>query len=321
MPSSDNMRARLFLLRAAEPPAPATHQYVGIHGALDAAAHIRHSTTPAAVLDEITWPDARIDDDLEALDNGTARLLTPEDDDWPSGPLTSLDNRAPLALWVRGSGSLAELTTSAVTVTGSHDASGYGNTVAADFGYELARTGVTVISSGGYGVDEAAQRGALAADGRMIVVLANGVDRPHPHQQARLFEAVVDQGGLLVSEYPIGTPPTRTRIHARCRPLAALGAATLIVEAGCATAHSPWREPPTNSAEGSTECPARSTRPRRRASMSCCAPAPPRWPAQPSTSTTSKCGDEMATSTCRLTTGRGGYVRQPACLDTMLSRC
>ncbi len=147
-------------------------------------------------------------------------------------PGCSLDNRAPLALWVRGSGSLAELTTSAVTVTGSHDASGYGNTVAADLGYELARTGVTVISSGGYGVDEAAHRGALTADGMTIVVLAHSVDRPHPHQHARLFEAVVDQGGLLVSEYPIGTPPTRTRSHARCRLLAALGAATVIVEAG-----------------------------------------------------------------------------------------
>lgn len=187
---------------------------------------------PAPSLDEITRPDAPIDDDLEALDNGTARLLTPEDDDWPSGLLASLDNRAPLALWVRGSVSLAELTTSAVTVTGSHDASGYGNTVAADFGYELARAGVTVISSGGYGVDEAAHRGTLAADGRTIVVLANGVDRPHPHQHARLFGAVVDQGGLLVSEYPIGKPPTRTRIHARCRLLATLGAATVIVEAG-----------------------------------------------------------------------------------------
>ncbi len=232
MSSRDDLRARLYLLRAAEPPAPATHQYVAVHGASDAATHVRHGTAPSAVLDEITRPDARIDDDLVALDNGTARLLTPDDDDWPSGPLACLANYAPLALWVRGSGSLAELTTPAVTVTGSRDASGYGNTVAADIGYELARTGTTGISSGGYGVDEAAHRGALAADGRTIVVLANGVDRPHPHQHARLFEAVVDQGGLLVSEYPIGTPPTRNRFHARCRLLAALGAATVIVEAG-----------------------------------------------------------------------------------------
>ncbi|MGY6655361.1 DNA-processing protein DprA [Amycolatopsis sp. TRM77291] len=97
---------------------------------------------------------------------------------------------------------------------------------------DAARAGVTVLSGGSLGVDEAAHRGALATDGRTIVVLANGVDRTHPHQHARLYQAVIEQGGLLVSEYPIGTRPTRIRFHARCRLLAALAAATLIVEAG-----------------------------------------------------------------------------------------
>ncbi|MCP2249458.1 DNA-processing protein DprA [Lentzea aerocolonigenes] len=234
MPSRDELHARLFLLRAAEPPAPAIHQYVAVHGPVDAVARIRHGTAPAAVLSEITRPEAEIDNDLRALDGGTARLLTPEDDDWPFGRLTSLaaSHGVPLALWVRGSGSLAELTTPAVTVTGSRASSAYGNTVAADLGYELARAGVTVVSGGGLGVDEEAHRSTLAADGRTIVVLANGVDRTHPHQHARLYQTVIEQGGLLVSEYPIGTPPARIRFHARCRLLAALAAATVIVEAG-----------------------------------------------------------------------------------------
>jgi len=233
MPSLDELHARLFLLRAAEPPAPAIHHYVSVHGPVDAVAQIRHSTAPAAVLGEVTRPDARIDDDLRVLDTGTARLLTPEDDDWPLGRLTSLAGHGtPLALWVRGDGVLTKLTSAAVTVTGARASSEYGNTVAGEISYELAQTGVTVVSGGSLGVDEAAHRGALSADGRTIVVLANGVDRTHPHQHARLFEAVIDQGGLLVSEYPIGTPPTRIRFHARCRLLAAFAAATVIVEAG-----------------------------------------------------------------------------------------
>ena len=185
------------------------------------------------MLNEITRPDAQIDDDLQALDSGTARLLTPEDGDWPLGRLTALASLGvPLALWVRGSGSLAQLTGPAVTVTGARVSSAYGNSIAADLGYELARAGVTVVSGGGLGVDEKAHRGALAANGRTIVVLANGVDLTRPHQHARLYQTVVDQGGVLVSEYPIGTRPTRIRFHARCRLLAALAAATLIVEAG-----------------------------------------------------------------------------------------
>jgi DNA processing protein len=90
MPAHDELHARLFLLHAAEPPAPAIHHYVAVHGPVDAVAQIRHGTAPAAVLSEITRPDARIDDDLRALDSGTARLLTPEDGDWPLGRLTGL---------------------------------------------------------------------------------------------------------------------------------------------------------------------------------------------------------------------------------------
>src|SRR6476469_4907174 len=203
MPSHDELHARLFLLRAAEPPAPAIHHYVAVHGPVDAVAQIRHGTATAAVLSEATRPDVRIDDDLRALDSGMARLLTPEDGDWPFGRLTGLAGLGvPLALWVRGSGSLAELTNLSVTVTGARASTEYGNTVAGDVSYELTRAGVTVLSGGSLGVDEAAHRGALAADGRTIVVLANGVDRTHPHQHARLYQAVIEQGGLLVSEYP-----------------------------------------------------------------------------------------------------------------------
>lgn len=233
MPSHDELHARLFLLRAAEPPAPAIHHYVAVHGPVDAVAQIRHGTAPAAVLNEITRLDARIDDDVRAFDSGTARLLTPEDSDWPLGRLTGLASLGvPLALWVRGSGSLAELTNLAVTVTGARASTDYGNTVAGDVSYELALAGVTVLSGGSLGVDDVAHRGALAANGRTIVVLANGVDRTHPHQHAQLYQEVIEQGGLLVSEYPTGTRPTRIRFHARCRLLAALTAATLIVEAG-----------------------------------------------------------------------------------------
>lgn len=120
MPSHDKLHARLFLLHATEPPAPALHHYVAVHGPVDAVVQIRHGTAPAAVLSEVTRPDARIDDDLRALDSGTARLLTPEDGDGPLGRLTSLAGLGvPLALWARGSGSLAELTNLAVTVTGA----------------------------------------------------------------------------------------------------------------------------------------------------------------------------------------------------------
>jgi DNA processing protein len=233
MSSVDLLHARLFLLRAAEPPARAVYDYVAVHGPVEAVARIQHGTAPSAVLGEITRPDARIEDDLRAIDNGTARLLIPEDHDWPLGRLNTMAGvGAPLALWVGGGASLTELVGRAVTITGSRAASGYGTTVAADFGYDLARAGVTVLSGGSLGVDEAAHRAALTANGRTVVVLPCGIDQTYPHQHAHLYETVIEHGGLLVSEYPIGAAPARIRFHARCRLLAALTSATVIVEAG-----------------------------------------------------------------------------------------
>lgn len=82
-----------------------------------------------------------------------------------------------------------------------------------------------------YGVDAAAHRGALAGGGPTVVVLAGGVDRAYPAGNARMFEAVVEAGGALVSEVPPGAVPTRSRFLQRNRLIAAGAAATVVVEA------------------------------------------------------------------------------------------
>lgn len=235
MTITDDARARLFLLRATEPPAPAVQGYVAAHGPVEAVEHIRAGTAPAPVLAEITRPHPSLDRDMDAVESGNARLVTPEDDAWPLGRLHGLSSRglgAPLALWVRGSASLSELTGTAVTLTGTRAPSQYGSTIAADLAYGLAHAGVTVVSGGAFGVDASAHRGALAGGGPTVVVLPCGVDLDHPSAHACLFAEIVRNGGLLVSEYPLGVVPVRMRFAARCRLLAALTAATVIVEAG-----------------------------------------------------------------------------------------
>ncbi|MGI5506478.1 DNA-processing protein DprA [Lentzea sp. CA-135723] len=234
MPSSDVVRARLLLLRAVEPPAPFTCQFVAVHGPVDAAASIQHGTAPAAVLSEVSRRDVQISPDLQAIEDGTARLLVPEDDDWPVERLSALASAdaPPLALWLRGRASLAAHTATAVTITGSRASTAYGNTIAAHFGGALADAGATVVSGGGFGIDESAHRGALVAGRQTILILPCGVDQIYPSRHDRLHSEIVDQGGLLISEYSIGSVPNRIRFHARCRLLAALTAATVVVEAG-----------------------------------------------------------------------------------------
>jgi DNA processing protein len=88
-----------------------------------------------------------------------------------------------------------------------------------------------VVSGGAYGIDAAAHRGALAAEAVTIAVLACGVDYPYPAGHADLFAAIAGQG-VVVSEWPPGCRPARTRFLVRNRVIAALGCGTVIVEAG-----------------------------------------------------------------------------------------
>jgi DNA processing protein len=113
-----------------------------------------------------------------------------------------------------------------VAIVGSRAATAYGNGIAAD----LVERGVTVLSGGAFGIDVAAHRGALAAGGPTVCVLANGVDVAYPPAHATLFDTLAkDQ--LLVSELPPGAHPSRVRFLARNRLIAAMSRGTVVVEA------------------------------------------------------------------------------------------
>ena len=103
--------------------------------------------------------------------------------------------------------------------------------MAAEFAASVAARGVAVVSGGAFGVDAAAHRGALAADGVTVAVLACGVDVPYPSAHTELFEAIAAQG-VVVSEWPPGRNVTRLRFLVRNRVIAALATGTLVVEAG-----------------------------------------------------------------------------------------
>jgi DNA processing protein len=94
----------------------------------------------------------------------------------------------------------------------------------------LADRGWAVVSGGAYGIDAGAHRGALAAGGTTVCVLACGVDVAYPRAHAGLIDRIADEG-LLVSELPPGAPPTKARFLDRNRLIAALTPGTVLVEA------------------------------------------------------------------------------------------
>lgn len=240
--SQDILRARAYLLRAAEPPAPHLSRFVATHGPVAAADLVRAGAAPSQVMDE-TGARHHLDvaeQDLAAAEAVGARLLVPEESAWPDWPFLALDvaqSRGapwagpPLALWVRGTSPLADCAERAVAVVGARSATAYGEHVAAEFGHGLTAAGITVVSGAAYGIDGAAHRGAIAGGGPTVAVLGCGIDKPYPAGHATLLDRVAEQG-VVVSEYPPGTPPAKHRFLVRNRLIAALAAGVVVVEAG-----------------------------------------------------------------------------------------
>jgi len=171
-----------------------------------------------------------------------ARIVVPSDAEWPSrvdelamleldaAGTINQDVRPPLCFWVRGAGRLDEWLERSVAMVGARAATDYGRHVATDLAYGVASAGWTVVSGGAFGIDAACHRGALAAEGRTIAVLACGVDRPYPAGNAAMFEQIADSG-ILMSEWPPGSEPQKHRFLIRNRVIAAATAGTVLVEA------------------------------------------------------------------------------------------
>jgi DNA processing protein len=115
-------------------------------------------------------------------------------------------------------------------IVGTRAATAYGEHVAAELSAGLVERDVAVVSGGAYGVDGAAHRAALAAEGITVAVLAGGLDVLYPAGHSALLHRI-SQEGLVVSEYPPGVRPARHRFLTRNRLVAALSGATVVVEA------------------------------------------------------------------------------------------
>jgi DNA processing protein len=168
--------------------------------------------------------------DLARFHRDGIRLVCPGEPEWPT-QLDALGAARPYALWLRGEADLRYCCLRSVSIVGARAATAYGAHVGTEMAAALGERGWTVISGGAYGIDGCAHRGALAADGVTIAVLACGVDQTYPPGHQDLLTSVSAQG-VLVSEWPPGRTPTRRRFLIRNRVIGALSRGTVVVEAG-----------------------------------------------------------------------------------------
>ena len=170
-----------------------------------------------------------VDKSLEVLESLGGSALTPDSILWPKG-LVDLGDSAPALLWLIGNRSVFN-NPKAISVVGSRIASSYGLEVTKDIVHCAVSKDYAVVSGGALGIDAKAHSSTLECNGQTIAVMAGGLDRLYPPRNLDLFEQIKFDG-LLVSEMPPGAAPARWRFLQRNRLIAALGKATVVIEAG-----------------------------------------------------------------------------------------
>lgn len=138
-------------------------------------------------------------------------------------------NNPPKQLFVEGN--LAALHDPQIAIVGSRRMTPYGKQNAFYFAKDLAQKGVTITSGLATGIDGEAHKGALAASGQTIAVLGSGLDIVTPTHHRSLAKTLIEQGGALVSELPLGTQPNKFTFPLRNRIITGLSLGVLIVEA------------------------------------------------------------------------------------------
>ena len=154
------------------------------------------------------------------------RVLLPGDPDWPFDESVP---QPPGILFVEGSGFEA-LHRPGVAIVGTRAATPHGLADAQEIAHAAAAAGYTIVSGLAIGIDAAAHRGAIAARGTTIGVIATGIDVVYPRRHHELYAKVRDHG-LIVGEYPFGVEPEPWRFPVRNRIIAALGVVVVVVEA------------------------------------------------------------------------------------------
>ncbi|KUN82030.1 DNA polymerase III subunit beta [Streptomyces bungoensis] len=238
MSAGGELTARVFLARVVEPGDETAGRWLREFGVAEVVRRLRDGGAPLPGVSGTRWGglvararQAEPERDLEAARAAGMRFVCPGDAEWPA-QLDDLGDARPTGLWVRGRAGLRLWALRSVAVVGARACTEYGTHVAAALASGLAERGWVVVSGGAYGIDGAAHRGALAAGGATVAVLACGVDRPYPRGHTALINRIAEQG-LVIGELPPGDHPTPSRFILRNRVIAALTRGTVVVEAAC----------------------------------------------------------------------------------------
>lgn len=156
------------------------------------------------------------------------------DEDYPQQLLKTVDEKgnpsAPIIIYYKGNISAASLP--GLAVIGTREPTSEGERIGEYLAAEFARCGFNIVSGLAIGCDTCGHRGALKVGGKTTAFLAHGLTTIYPPQNESLAAEILEKGGLLMSEYPVGTPLTNYNLVARDRLQSGLSNATLVIQTG-----------------------------------------------------------------------------------------
>ncbi len=161
------------------------------------------------------------------LEKRGLRLISIEDEDYPSA-LRTVDD-PPIFLFIRGD--LSILTEPCLAMVGTREMSEYGKRVVGFLTPEIVGAGIVTVSGLAQGIDGEVARETIAQGGKTVAVVGHGLGMMYPKAHERLAEEIINNGGLILSEFPLDIRPDKHTFPARNRIIAALSLGTIVLEA------------------------------------------------------------------------------------------
>lgn len=164
---------------------------------------------------------------VEYMTKNKISIINYNDSKYPI-KLKFIKNR-PIVLYMKGN--VENLNNESIGIVGSRNCTDYGRKAASYFAYELSKRKINIISGLAKGIDSIAHKSALKAKGKTIAVIGNGLDNIYPSENKKLACEILENDGLIISEYIIGTKPEKTNFPRRNRIISGISNAVIIIEA------------------------------------------------------------------------------------------
>lgn len=166
--------------------------------------------------------------EFEKLEKEKIKILTIKDQEYPKLLKEIYD--PPALLYIKGN--FKDNETPKIGIVGTRKMTDYGKQITFNLSYELAKTGIIIISGMALGVDAQAHEAAIKAQGKTYAVLGSGINSANIYPRNNLFlsQKIIESGGALISEFPIGTPGLKQNFPQRNRVVSGLSLGVLVTE-------------------------------------------------------------------------------------------